>query len=150
MSPVSLSPLSPSEKVTIELPAVVFQQLMGLAEATQQPIETLVLQSVVSNLPPMLEKLPLEMRGELLAMQTMSIEALLAIAQSQIDPVIHQQHLELLSANRDRELTGDEADTLMGFQELCDRLMLKKAYAWAMLRWRGYPVPAMKDMPVAG
>ncbi len=150
MSPASLSSLSPPEKVTIELPASVFQQLMGLAEATQQPIEMLVVQSVVSNLPPMLEKLPLEMQGDLLAMQTMSIEALLTVAQSQIDPGIHQQHLALLNANRERALTTDEEEMLMGFQDLCDRLMLKKAYAWAMLRWRGYPVPAMKDMPVAG
>jgi len=38
--------------VTIELPAPVFRQLARIAEATQQFVEVLAAQSVVSNLPP--------------------------------------------------------------------------------------------------
>jgi hypothetical protein len=98
----------------------------------------------------MVEQVSPEMQVELLKMQTMSIEELLAIAQSQIDPVVHQQHVELLAKNQRGSLTSDERERLMGLQELCDQLMLRKAYAWSMLRWRGYPIPAIKDLAVVG
>lgn len=39
-------------RVTIELPEPVFRQLARIAEATQQSVEVLAAQSVVSNLPP--------------------------------------------------------------------------------------------------
>jgi hypothetical protein len=45
-------------------------------------------------------------------------------------------------------LTGDERENLMVFQAACDRLMLRKAYAWSMLRWRGYP--AIQDLAIVG
>jgi hypothetical protein len=41
--------------VTIELPEPVFRQLARIAEATQQSVEALAAQSVVSNLPPSVE-----------------------------------------------------------------------------------------------
>ena len=41
-----------SQQITIELPEAVMRQLMRIAAATQQPIEALVTQSVLSNLPP--------------------------------------------------------------------------------------------------
>jgi hypothetical protein len=28
-----------------------------------------------------------------------------------------------------------------------DRLMLRKAYAWAVLRWRGQFIPALNELP---
>ena len=41
-----------TQKVTVELPQAIFQQLARIARATQQPLEVLVAQSIVSNLPP--------------------------------------------------------------------------------------------------
>jgi hypothetical protein len=56
----------------------------------------------------------------------------------------------LLEKNQEEDLTGDEREKLMAFQAVCDRLMLRKAYAWLMLCWRGYPIPAMKDLEIVG
>ncbi|MEQ8539288.1 MAG: hypothetical protein RIB93_17765 [Coleofasciculus sp. D1-CHI-01] len=69
-----------TQRVTIELPEPVFRQLARIAQATQQSVEVLAAQSVVSNLPPSVENAPLELQPELLKMQTFSIEELLAIA----------------------------------------------------------------------
>ena len=137
-----------TQQVTIDLPDAIFHQLIRLAEATRQPLEALVAQSVVSNLPPMVDQVSVEMQAELLKMQGLPIEELLPIAQSQIDPEIHQQHVQLLDKNQQGDLTVDEQEDLMEFQSVCDRLMLRKAYAWSMLRWRGYPIPAIRDLPV--
>jgi hypothetical protein len=139
-----------TQAITIDLPEAIVQQLIRLAEITRQPIESLVAQSVVSNLPPMMETASPEMQRELLNLQTLSIEDLLTIANSQIDPTMHQQHVELLSKNQQGTLTAPERGTLMEYQDLCDRLMLRKAYAWSVLRWRGHPIPAIKDLAMAG
>jgi hypothetical protein len=47
-------------------------------------------------------------------------------------------------------LTGDEQENLMALQAVRDRLLLRKAYAWSILRWRGYPIPAIKDLAIVG
>jgi hypothetical protein len=120
-----------TQAITIDLPEAIVQQLIRLAEITRQPIESLVAQSIVSNLPPMMEMGAPEMQREL---QTLSIDDLLTIANSQIDPVMHQQHVELLGKNQQGTLTALERETLMEYQDLCDRLMLRKAYAWSVLR----------------
>ncbi len=139
-----------TQAITIDLPEAIVQQLIRLAEITRQPIESLVAQSVVSNLPPMMETASPEMQRELLNLQTLSIEDLLTIANSQIDPTMHQQHVELLGKNQAGTLTASEQETLMEYQDLCDRLMLRKAYAWSVLRWRGHPIPAIKDLAMVG
>ena len=43
-----------TQRTTIELPEDIFRQSVRIAEATHQPIEALVAQSVISNLPPLL------------------------------------------------------------------------------------------------
>ena len=137
-----------TQQVTIDLPDAIFHQLIRLAEVTRQPLESLVAQSVVSNLPPMVDQVSIEMQAELLKMQGLSVDELLPIAHSQIDPEMHQQHLQLLDKNQQGDLTVDEQEDLMRFQSVCDLLMLRKAYAWSMLRWRGYPIPAIRDLPI--
>jgi hypothetical protein len=139
-----------TQAITIDLPEAIVQQLIRLAEITRQPIESLVAQSVVSNLPPMMEMVAPEMQRELLNLQTLSIDDLLTIANSQIDPAMHQHHVALLDKNQQGTLTALERETLMEYQDLCDRLMLRKAYAWSVLRWRGHPIPAIKDLARVG
>jgi hypothetical protein len=137
-----------TQQVTIDLPEAIFHQLIRWAEATSQPLEALVAQSVVSNLPPMVEQGAAELQADLLNMQALSLEDLLVIAHSQMDPEVHQQHTVLLEKNQQGSLTAAEREHLIAFQAVCDRLMLRKAYAWSMLRWRGYPIPAIKDLAI--
>jgi hypothetical protein len=41
-------------------------------------------------------------------------------------------------------ITSAERAELAVLREQADQLMLRKAYAWALLRWRGYPMPALE------
>ena len=68
-----------TQKVTVELPQAIFQQLARIASATQQPLEVLVAQSIVSNLPPTPDNAPVEIQEELLQMQIWDDKELLAI-----------------------------------------------------------------------
>jgi hypothetical protein len=131
-----------TRQVTIELPEPIFRQLVRIAEATHQPIEALVAQSVISNLPPSADNTSPELQPEFLRMQALSTEDLIAIAQSQAEPIQHDRHTELLAKNAENLLTPEERQELSAFRQASDHLMLRKAYAWSLLRWRGQTIPA--------
>jgi hypothetical protein len=135
-----------TQRVTIELPESVFHRFVQIAKATKQPLEDLIAQSVVSNLPPSAENAPLEMCAELTEMQTLSIDELLAIAQAQADPIQHEQHTQLLENNQEGELPPEAQKELTNLRQAADRLMLRKAYAWSILRWKGHKIPPLKEL----
>lgn len=135
-----------TQRVTIELPEPVFRQLVRIAEVTQQSLEVLAAQSVVSNLPPSVENAPLEMQLELLKIRNCSIEELLAVAHAQVEPSQHERHVELLEKNQEGSLTFEERQELTDLRVAAERLMLHKAYAWSVLRWRGHRIPPLKEL----
>ncbi|NJM17970.1 MAG: hypothetical protein HC836_39750 [Richelia sp. RM2_1_2] len=138
-----------TQKVTVELPQAIFQQLARIANATQQPLETLAAQSIVSNLPPTPDNAPVEIQEELLQMQIWDLEELLAIANSQITSEQQKRHTELLEKNSTvEELNKSERQELSELRIKADRLMLQKAYAWSVLRWRGHKIPNLNEMPL--
>ncbi|NJS13215.1 MAG: hypothetical protein HC789_24005, partial [Microcoleus sp. CSU_2_2] len=135
-----------TQQVTIELPEPIFRQLTNIARATQQSVEALAVQSVVSNLPPSVENAPPEIQSELLKMQNLSIEELLAIARTLVEPAAHQRHVELLEKNQESLLAPEERQELTNLRLAADFLMLRKAYAWSVLRWRGHRLPPLKEL----
>lgn len=137
-----------TQQITIELPEPVVRQLMRIAAATHQSIEALVAQSVLSNLPPSTDNAPPELQADLLAMQTLSTEALYTIAQAQSEPAQHSRHTELLQKNEADQLTPEERQELSTLRQSADHLMLRKAYAWSLLRWRGQKIPTLADLPI--
>lgn len=81
-------------------------------------------------------------------MQDLSEGELRQIASSQIPPEQQRRHQELLEKNAEGEMSGQERIELTKLRLGADQLMLRKAYAWSLLRWRGFPVPARSDIPV--
>ena len=135
-------------QITVELPEPVFRQLVRIAEATSQPLEVLAAQSITSNLPPSADNAPPEMQAELLRMQTLSIDELLKIAQAQVEPEQQARHTALLEKNQTDEITPEERQDLSKMRSAVDRLMVRKAYAWAVLRWRGQRILPLNELPV--
>ena len=131
----------------VELPESVFHQLTRIAELTNQSPEALAAQSITSNLPPSADNAPPQMQGSLLVMQTLPIDELLKIAHSQVPLVQQQRHMMLLEKNQLASMTAEERQELSDLRSAADRLMLEKAYAWAVLRWRGHRVPALEELP---
>jgi hypothetical protein len=135
-----------TQRITIELPEFIFHRFAQMAEATHQPLEDLITQSVVNNLPPSAETAPLEMRAELVEMQTLSVDELLAIAQTQANVIQHENHVQLLAKNQAGVLLPEEQRDLTDMRQIADRLMLRKAYAWAILRWKGHRIPPLQEL----
>lgn len=134
-----------SQQVTVDLPLPLYHFLQRLAEQTRQPVEKLVAQSVAGNLPPSVDNLPSEMQAELLALQWQPLEELQRIAQAQVAPEQQERHLLLLGQDN---LTSTEQTELAQPRPQADQLMLRKAYAWAVLRWRGYHTPRLDEIPL--
>ncbi len=135
--------------LTLNLPEEIFHHLARMAELTHQTIESLAIQSIKTNLPPTVENAPLEMQASLQAMQTLSIEELLKIAKSQVTTPQQQRLFVLLERNQETEsMNLEERQELRELGVAADQLMLKKAYAWALLRWRGYRIPALNELPL--
>jgi len=137
-----------TQRVTIDLPAAVFRQLVRLAEATHQSVEVLVAQSVMSNLPPSVDNASPELQVELLRMQSLTNEALQAIAQAQVAPHQYERQTELLTKNEEAVLASEERRELAALRQASDHLMLRKAYAWSLLRWRGQRMPSLQALPL--
>ena len=138
----------PVQRLTIELPESIFQLLTDMATLTDQSPEQLAAQSITGNLPPSFENAPADMHEELLAMQICAVDELRQIAGSQM-PAQQQQRLsELLEKNQEDSIQPSEQQELKALRLAADRLMLRKAYAWSVLRWRGQPVPALDELPV--
>ncbi|MDB9303738.1 MULTISPECIES: hypothetical protein [Cyanophyceae] len=102
--------------------------------------------STQTNSPPGVDYAPLELQGELIAMQQLMIEELLPIAQSKIPESQQELHLQLLEKNQKNQLNESDRLLLKSLRVSADYLMLKKAYAYALLRWKGYSLPYFEQL----
>ena len=81
-------------------------------------------------------------------MQICDVDELRQIAGSQMSAQQQQRLSELLERNQEDSIQPNEQQELKALRLAADRLMLRKAYAWSVLRWHGQPVPALDELPV--
>lgn len=132
--------------VTIDLPDPIYRQLQQTANKTKRRLEDVLLQTISGNLPPGTEDAPAEMQAELQALQWVDDKTLWATARDRVAPQIQARQEYLLIQNQRGLLTAQERVELDRLGEAIDRLTLKKAYAYALLRWRGFPLPAIEAL----
>jgi hypothetical protein len=132
--------------VTIDLPDPVYRQLQQTARRTKRRLEDVLLQTITGNLPPETEYAPADMQADLQALQWIDDNALWAVARSQILPEQQARQEYLLTQNQRGEISPEERAEMDRLGDMVDRLTLKKAYAYALLRWRGFPLPALDAM----
>ena len=63
-------------------------------------------------------------------------------------PLQYERHIELLRQNGENQITAAEREELSDLRQAADWLMLRKAYAWSILRWRGARIPALEELSV--
>jgi hypothetical protein len=136
------------QPVTLNLPDPIYRYLQQVAALTQRPLEQLAEQSIAGNLPPSVASLPTEMQRELLSLQAAPLKKLKRIALSQISTTRQARHMALLEKNSAGALSPVEQEELTTLRLAADQLMIRKAYAWSVLRWRGQPVPELEELPL--
>jgi hypothetical protein len=130
-----------SETVTLHLPEALYRRLANTARATQRSLEEVLLQAVSAGSPPAWDDVPPEYQADLAQMDWSSDGDLWQIIRLQQSGPEVTRYDELLAGNQTGQLTDTERVELQELRSAAERLMLRKAHAAALLRWRGHAVP---------
>ena len=128
------------QTLTLHLSEDIYRHLKQVAKETNQSLEALAAQAIQGNLPPLIEGLPTDWHNDLVELQSLDDQALWKIANEVIPKTQWEQHQELLAQNQEAELTADEAAKLAYLRQITDRFVLRRSYALAILKWRGYTI----------
>ena len=134
------------QTVAVQVPQSLYHRLERLAQLTQRPLEKLVVQTLEHGVPPLPDDLPEDMRTMLIALEDLDDEALWRVARSMVDLEQQARHHQLLEKNKLGTLTEAEQARLAQLRQETDALMLRKAYAYVLLKWRGYRLPNPAEM----
>ena len=138
--------LAPPQPLTVHLPDQLYRRLQQTAKYTRRSLEELVVQTIEGNMPPTVADAPPELQPELLDLEPLNSDELWAVARSQA-PTEQQLRQQALAARREQGLiTLDELLELDELGERAETLTAKKAYAYALLRWRGFPLPTLEAL----
>lgn len=131
--------------LTIQLPEDLFQFLQRIAQASQRPLEEIVLCAVTTRLPAS-EGLPDEIIKNLSSLELLDAAALRQVILSTV-PAQHAQVLcELLIQQQFSALSVAGQAELDELLHEADLLLLRKARAALLLRLRGNLVPSLKEL----
>ncbi|PYP83711.1 MAG: hypothetical protein DMF61_22190 [Blastocatellia bacterium AA13] len=103
------------------------------------------MQSVKAGIPPLVNDLPNEYREELLELECLSDKRLRRLAESAISAARERQYTILLRKNQQGILTKKEQEQLKRLGAEARRLT-RKAYAYALLQWRGHRIPTPAEL----
>jgi len=131
--------------ITLTLPDNVLQPLQRVAQATKQSVEELLVTALQAVLPA-LEGLPPDVLQPLVALESLDDQALWRVMLETV-PLDQQHRLhDLLIRNQAGVLTASEHEQLAVLQGQADLVMLRKARAAVLLRFRGRRVPTLAEL----
>lgn len=130
-----------TQTITLQIPEPLYHRLINTADATNRPLEEVMLHALKVGSPPDWDNVPDEFQVALAALDRMEDEALWKIARSRKTLAEMERYNTLLEHNQDGTLTDAERAELTALRTEADCFMLRKAQAAALLRWRGHHAP---------
>lgn len=134
-----------SQTVTLTLPDSFFQPIQRTAQATNQPIEEVVLHALQASLPP-LDGLPDDVIEHLTALETLDDRSLWRVMGETVPVSLQRKLSTLLERQQSASLTVAEREQLAALQHQADLVMLRKARAAVLLRFRGKRIPTPTEL----
>lgn len=135
-----------TQPVTLQLTEAIYECVKRTVEATNRPVEEVLVKTIEAVMPPSVDDLPLEYREEFLLMESLSNDALLKVAESVMPPTQQRRYSFLLRKNQKGILTEKERDELAQLGGFSRKLTLRKSHAYAILKWRGYRIPTLTEL----
>lgn len=129
----------------LNLPEDIYERVHRAAKGMKQPMEQ-ALVNIVRAATPSLEKVPLEYRAELEAMEDLSDDKLWKLAKGRLAPGQQRRLASLLDKNQRGVLTNRDRQALAGLRAAADRLMIHRSYAFLLLKYRGHRIPTLADL----
>lgn len=134
-----------SQTITLTLPEGLYQPLARAAQVMSRPIEDVLLNALQSALPS-LEGLPEPLLQELNALEGLENAALQRVLLETVPTAQQQKMEELLYRNQAEGLSLSERERLETLQNAANRIMLRKARAAVLLRFRGQRIPTLAEL----
>lgn len=133
------------QTVTIKLPESLYRFARQVAEATKQPLEAMLQDSIAHTLPP-LDDVPPEEAVELAKLTALDDAALWREARATMTAAEQAEMHELLDRQEAGKLTSSERARLQDLLDTYGWLTVRKAHAYLLLARRGYRVPMQEDV----
>ena len=134
-----------SQTITLTLPDSVFAPIQRTAQATNQPVEELLLHALQASLPS-LEGLPDDAIEHLTALETLDDQSLWQVMGETVPARLQRELSALLERQQTDSLTTTERERLTTIQQQADLVMLRKARAAVLLRFRGKRIPTLAEL----
>ena len=138
---MTMPQMSRTQAMTIDLPSHLYRQLNKMAETSQRPLQEVVIQSLKTGTPPNLEHVPVRFQVDLQLLTRMDDALLWQITKTDLSEDHIELYESLLYKNQDARLSSTEQKRLERLREESDVLMFRRAYAYALLKWRGHRIP---------
>ncbi|MEA3338302.1 MAG: hypothetical protein U9R25_20625 [Chloroflexota bacterium] len=135
-----------TQNVTLPLPETLFLRFQQMATATRQPLTGLLLRAVEVGGPPSWEEAPARFQADLAALDRLDDDALWRVARSRPSQAAVARLQELLEQQAEDRLKPEEQSELKQLMQDADLLMLRKAHAVTLLRWRGHAIPPAEKL----
>jgi hypothetical protein len=135
-----------SISVTVPVPSSVYRLAQKTSQAVSRSVEQ-ILADVIAAASPFTEDLPPALQTELDDLAQMSDDDLWKIARSVFPTGQRRKYDRLLEKNSAGKLTPTEREQLQDLRLESERLMLRKAHAYTLLKWRGHILPSLEKLP---
>ncbi len=135
-----------TQPVTLQLPESIYERVRRTAEATQRPVEEVLIKTIEAVMPPSVDDLPLSYREEFISMESLSDDELLRVAESVMPPAQQRRYSLLLRKNQSGTLTEKEREQLAQLGAEARKSTLRKSHAYAILKWRGHRIPPLAEL----
>ncbi len=133
------------QTITLDLPDNLYKPIQRIARATDQQVETVLLTALKTSLPP-LDGLSTDLTQELAGLESLDNDTLRQVLLETV-PDDQQKKIEaLLYQNQAGTLTKTEQEQLAQLQHSADKVMLRKAHAAVLLRFRGERIPTLAEL----
>ena len=134
------------QTIAIQVPQLLYQRLQRLSQLTHRPLESLILQTLDANLPTLPENLPEAVRQDLVDLESLDDEDLWKVANNMIGQEHQAQYNLLLEKDRLGTITKAEQEAMEALYQAANRHVLRKGYAYVLLKWRGYHLPTLAEL----
>ncbi len=135
-----------TQAVHLHVPAHLYQRLAEAANAAQQSLEQVALQSIRAGLPPSMEHVPEQFRADLRTLHGLSDELLWRVTRSELESAKVTLYETLLEKNQRGALSEADQSQLNTLRQEADLLTLRRSYAYALLKWRGHRIPTLAEL----
>ncbi len=133
------------QTVTLDLPDNLYKPIQRIARATDQQVETVLLTALKTSLPP-LDGLSADLAQELAGLESLDNDTLRQVLLETVADDQQKKLETLLYQNQAGTLTETEREQLAQLQHSADKVMLRKAHAAVLLRFRGERIPTLAEL----